>query len=341
MTMRRRGLAVAGVLGVLLALGTAVPGRPGPELGRAPRQVPPEPAAPAATVAGEPDCTRLRCVALTFDDGPSDRTPQLLDVLAAERVRATFFVVGQEVAARPAVVRRELAEGHVVGDHTWDHAQLTLLDPERMAREIDQGADAVQRATGVRPTLLRPPYGAFSAAVRGRGLPLVLWDVDSFDWRDDDAAATARRGIEQARPGSVILMHDIVPSTPRAVRPLIEGLRARGFTLVTVAQLFGHPLAAGQDYPRAPAGPPATPHPGAVTWRYRPAAGPDPDQDQVVAAPEPGRCHPTGRPGFALRDETDRDVEMYRDGDCTVKAARLHPGDELYGEVGGFRVLAG
>ncbi|MFI9274488.1 polysaccharide deacetylase family protein [Kitasatospora sp. NPDC052896] len=363
MTGRRRGRAPVVLLGLLLGLllGPVVAAPPG-TTGRSPgcsrhgcpgagheaeppRLVRPFDAAPAIAPTAQPvpdparpDCARLRCVALTFDDGPSDVTPRLLDTLATERVRATFFVVGQEVAARPALVRRELAEGHAVGNHTYDHTQLTKLDAERVNQEIDQGADAVERATGVRPELLRPPYGAFSATVRRTGHPLVLWDVDSLDWRDDDAAGTARRGVTLARPGSVILMHDTVSSTPDALPELIDGLRARGFTLVTVPQLFGT-LEAGRDYPRLPAAPAPVPHPGAVTWRYRPADGPD--TEAVLADPRPGRCYPGDRPGFALRDETDHDVESYRNADCTDPAGLLHPGDEVYDELGGFVVRDG
>ncbi|MFI5618061.1 polysaccharide deacetylase family protein [Streptomyces sp. NPDC051567] len=297
-----------------------------------------------------------RCVALTFDDGPSPVTPRLLDTLAAAHVRATFFVVGRQVRARPEVVRRALAEGHVLGNHTGSHARLTALDADQIRQEITAGAEAVHRATGVRPTLLRPPFGAFSATVRQAGHPLVLWDTDTLDWQSKDAAETVRRALDRVGPGSVVLMHDTEPSTADALPELIGRLRGAGYTLVTVPQLFGLSAASvpsvplspsthftnGADYRRRPATGVPTPHPNTVTWRHRPdgcsARFPDgcPDAEVLVPSPVPGVCYPTDRPGFALRNETVGEVELYRDTGCTVRAATLHPGDEQYGDLRGF-----
>ncbi|MBU4337160.1 MAG: polysaccharide deacetylase family protein, partial [Actinobacteria bacterium] len=115
-------------------------------------------AAPAAPAA--PDCAVAPCIALTFDDGPGTYTAALLDALAAKGAPATFFLVGRNIAKYPEVVAREVAEGHAVGNHTWDHAWLTKISPEDVGSQLDQTSAAIQAAAGVSTTLVRPPYGA-------------------------------------------------------------------------------------------------------------------------------------------------------------------------------------
>ena len=181
-------------------------------------------------------------VALTFDDGPGPHTERLLEVLAEREVTATFFVVGREVAARPDVVRAQVGSGHAVGNHSYTHPDLTALDPERLAEEIDRTSDAIVAATGTRPILARPPFGATDAAVArllgDRGLAEVLWDVDTEDWRIHGVEATTRNALDGARDGAVILMHDTQETTVAAVPGIIDGLRARGFAFVTVPDLM-------------------------------------------------------------------------------------------------------
>ncbi|NUU20833.1 MAG: polysaccharide deacetylase family protein [Streptomycetaceae bacterium] len=301
---------------------------------------------PAGSAA--PDCARERCVALTFDDGPSPQTPQLLDILARHRAPATFFVVGDAVAAAPAPVRRAVAEGHAIGNHTGSHARLSALTPEAARAEIERDADAVLGAAGVRPTLLRPPFGAFTTALRAGPYPMVLWDTDTLDWQHRDARRTVREAMAHVRPGSIVLMHDTLAETVDAVPELIRRLRAAGYHLVTVPQLFdGLPLFAGADYrnrdnaarPGHAALPHPVPRPGAVTWRYRPPYPPpaDHDREAFTLDTRPDVCHATP-PSFALRNETARPVEMFRDPQCRVPAVVLRPGDEQYGATGGFRV---
>ncbi|SDJ63377.1 Peptidoglycan/xylan/chitin deacetylase, PgdA/CDA1 family [Nonomuraea maritima] len=202
-----------------------------------------------------PGCARLKCVALTFDDGPGRYTGQLLDLLARRGVRATFFVVGERVAADRDghTVRRIAAEGHELGNHTWDHSSLTALPRHEVTRQLVHTDDLVRQLTGVRMRVMRPPYGATDARVaaesRREGLAQILWNVDTYDWRDRKPVKVAKRAAH-ARPGSIILMHDIHPSTVKAVPTVLDRLAARGFTFVTVSELYSHPPAPGRTYAR-------------------------------------------------------------------------------------------
>ncbi|MEV0823024.1 polysaccharide deacetylase family protein [Nonomuraea rubra] len=186
------------------------------------------------------NCRRVKCVALTFDDGPGRYTDALLRSLAAYRARATFFVVGQNVAAYPGIVRRTYAAGHEIGSHTWSHPDLTKLSAASVRAQLARTDRAIKAAIGVRPKLVRPPYGAFNATVRLQARrPVVMWSVDTLDWRYRDSAKVARKAIRSVRPGSVILFHDIHPSTVRAIPQVLKSLSKRGYRFVTVSQLFG------------------------------------------------------------------------------------------------------
>lgn len=211
----------------------------------------PATSAPATSARpGEPvDCTRLACVALTFDDGPGPHTDRLLDVLASKRAPATFFLLGQNVARNPALVRRMAAEGHEVGNHTWDHKQLTKLGADGQRREIERGAAAIREA-GVTPTVFRPPYGSRNKTTdAAAGAPVILWDVDTLDWKTRNTEATMTAALRDTKRGSIVLMHDIHAPTVDAVGAIVDGLREQGYTLVTVSELLGSPRA-GRAYSR-------------------------------------------------------------------------------------------
>jgi peptidoglycan/xylan/chitin deacetylase (PgdA/CDA1 family) len=184
-----------------------------------------------------------RQIALTFDDGPDPlRTPALLDALAELGVPATFFVTGKQVDAHPALAARIAREGHELGNHTYSHPYLPLRRSAEVLAELAAADTAIERATGLVPVLARPPYGGRSPrnvrAFRQAGKRVVLWDVNSFDWKGAPADDVARRVIERARPGSIVLLHearDRGEVTIEAVRLLVPELRARGFELVTVS----------------------------------------------------------------------------------------------------------
>lgn len=184
------------------------------------------------------DCTVERCVALTFDDGPTAETDRLLQVLAEKRATATFFMVGPNVAARPGTARAVVEGGHLVANHTWDHPRLTTLDDAAVLDQLERTQTAIRDATGTTPTFLRPPYGDVDDRVRSiatrAGLQVELWTLDPEDWRTRDTEETRRRVAARAAPGSVVLLHDIHASSVDAVPGIIDDLRAQGFRLVTV-----------------------------------------------------------------------------------------------------------
>ncbi|NNG34910.1 polysaccharide deacetylase family protein [Nakamurella aerolata] len=214
---------------------------------------PPTPTATPTPTAVQPpgtsvNCAEKRCVALTFDDGPGRYTDQLIDELTAAGAPATFFLLGPQADAYPATVRRLRSAGMVIGNHTMDHRNLVNMDAAGQRAEVTEAAAAIEAAGGGRPTLLRPPYGSYNATTRTLGDPMVMWDVDTEDWRNKDATVTARRAVDGASNGSIILMHDLHRSTVQAVPQIVSQLRAKGFTLVTVPQLYGAPLQPGQLY---------------------------------------------------------------------------------------------
>jgi peptidoglycan/xylan/chitin deacetylase (PgdA/CDA1 family) len=186
-----------------------------------------------------------RVVALTFDDGPGPTTGAVLDVLRRERAPATFFLIGQQVASGAALVKRMLADGHMIAGHSWNHANLSA-GGVLASGQISSTAHAIQRASGFRPCLWRAPYGAVSPALigvaRGLGETTVQWDVDTNDWRLPGSGTIAARVLSGVRNGSIVLMHDAGGprgQTLAALPQIIRGLRARGYGFVTVTELLG------------------------------------------------------------------------------------------------------
>ena len=212
------------------------------------------------TVVNGPDDRRE--VALTFDDGPNPPyTGRILDVLRAEKVRATFFVVGRAVAADPATVRRIVREGHAIGNHTWDHRHLPVEMPATMRSELSRTDAAIFAATGLHTRLLRPPFGARDFAVlaeaRQLGYTVVMWSVPlADDWEQPGSATIAKRVLDNVGDGSIIVLHDgnegiVCRNAPRlpaslcdrsqdvaATQLIVERLRARGFRFVTIPQMI-------------------------------------------------------------------------------------------------------
>ncbi len=220
-------------------------------------------------------------VALTFDDGPhASYTPQILDILRRHGAHATFFVLGSRAASHPGILARAVAEGNEIGSHTWNHMNMARSSHAAICSDLDRTAAAIEKATGKRPRVMRPPYGAANSAVTslvyGRyGTPAILWDVDTEDWRRPGVGVVVDRAVSKARPGSIILVHDIHASTLAAVEGIVSGLQARGFKLVTVSQLMalGRRAAGVADAP-APAAPlPAEPQPAPVPVAPLPEEG--------------------------------------------------------------------
>src|SRR5881275_142146 len=158
-------------------------------------------------------------IALTFDDGPSAKlTPKLLDLLAAHHIKATFFVIGENVAEHPEIVARAAREGHEIGNHSWSHPYLAKMSDAAVRRELRRTDDAIKDATGRRPTLMRPPYGSISVRQKHWineefGYQIILWDVDPLDWKRPGPMTVCNRIVKETRPGSIVLSHDIHPGT--------------------------------------------------------------------------------------------------------------------------------
>lgn len=183
-------------------------------------------------------------IALTFDDGPSEHTNRLLDVLAQHQSKATFYVLGHLAHRHSGELRRMVQEGHEIGNHTWLHANLTHLSTAQLEHEIGDTQRVIQEVTGYTPRTIRPPYGATNDTVRafsaGYGLHEVLWSVDPKDWQVHDSTYVYNQIMATAAEGQVILLHDIYGSSVDAAIRAIADLKARGFQFVTVSELFGY-----------------------------------------------------------------------------------------------------
>ncbi len=206
-------------------------------------------------------------VAMTFDDGPSATlTPKLLDLLAARRMRATFFIVGENAAEYPEIVRRAAREGHEIANHSWSHPNLSKMSDEGVRRELQKTDDAITAAIGVRPTLLRPPYGSITARQKSWinevfGYRIIIWDVDPLDWKRPGSGVVTSRIVNETKPGSIILAHDIHPATVEAMPATFDQLEARGLKFVTVSELLAmaRPSPPRPDATAAPVARPAAP----------------------------------------------------------------------------------
>lgn len=186
------------------------------------------------------DCARLKCVALTFDDGPGEHTDQLLDMLSEYDARATFYVLGQLVGEFPEVLERMDTEGHELGNHTWKHDDLATMSAEEVREDIARTNEAVQEVTGSEPPTVRPPYGSLNDVVSGVvEKPLILWDVDTQDWQSRDSDKVADHALSHSDTGSVVLLHDIHEQSVAAVPEVLEGLHEEGYHFVTITDLFG------------------------------------------------------------------------------------------------------
>ncbi len=183
-------------------------------------------------------------IALTIDDGPSPYTSQMLSVLRQYGIHATFFVVGQNVQNYPDLVQQELADGHLIGNHTWDHADLTKLSANAVRKEISDTSAILQQTAGFQPTFFRPPYGAITNSIQAQayslGLTSTLWSVDPQDWTTPGTQVIINRVLSEVQNGAVILMHDGGGNRSQsiaALKTIIPTLQQRGYHFVTVQQL--------------------------------------------------------------------------------------------------------
>ncbi|WP_413100533.1 polysaccharide deacetylase family protein [Streptomyces sp. Inha503] len=192
---------------------------------------------------GSVDCAVAKCVALTFDAGPSGNTPRLLKILKHEKAHATFFMLGRKhIDRHPDLVRRIADEGHELANHTWSHKILTKTDSDEVRTEITRVQTAVKKLTGRTPLLMRPPQGRTDERVskicRELGVAQVLWSVTAKDYQTNDSALIEKRVLEQTKRDGIILLHDIYKGTVPAVPGILAKLKKEGYTVVTVSQLM-------------------------------------------------------------------------------------------------------
>jgi len=192
-----------------------------------------------------------RLVALTFDDGPSTYTTQVLDTLDKYNVKATFFMIGANVEKYPDIARRIAADGHVIGNHTFTHPLLAPIEtPELLHQEVNKTSTAIQRATGVWPQYFRPPHGWRSPwmmqTLKNENYTVVMWTVSPDDWQHISAETIEEKVVSKTHGGTIILLHDGLElkadaersQTVKALPSIIASLRARGYTFVTVPELI-------------------------------------------------------------------------------------------------------
>lgn len=190
-----------------------------------------------------------REIALTFDDAPDDHfTPLVLDALKQAGVRATFFVVGNRVQAHPEIVERMVKEGHIIGNHSWNHPNLPKLSDAEFRNQILRTDKVIQAITGYLPTFMRPPYGNISENqihwLASQHKVIVNWDVDSLDWKGLDAEQVKTNVLAHVHPGAIILQHSAggkgedLTGTVQALPDIIKKLRSDGVKLVTVPELL-------------------------------------------------------------------------------------------------------
>lgn len=185
-------------------------------------------------------------IALTFDDGPHPTyTPRLLEILKAEGVPATFFLLGDRIELYPEVAALIAAQGFEIGNHSFSHADATTQTGEEIRAEVERTQKLIHKATGRRPTLYRPPYGkhndALFAVLHEESMAAVNWSVDPRDWQRGETSESIRDFIlGRAHPGAIVLLHDIHKRSVEAVPEIIAGLREQGFTFVTAGELVAN-----------------------------------------------------------------------------------------------------
>jgi peptidoglycan/xylan/chitin deacetylase (PgdA/CDA1 family) len=208
-------------------------------------------------------------IAMTFDDGPSAvLTPRLLDILKQRNIKVTFFVLGQLVQEHPEILQRAVAEGHEIGNHSWDHKALNKMTDGGLRHELADTCSEITKATGKPVTLMRPPYGATNprlnrAIEKEYGMKVILWSVDPLDWKRPGPQVVSQRILKETQPGAIILSHDIHPGTIEAMPATLDALLAKGYKFVTVSELLAmesnQPVPAAKAPEEKPAVAPATP----------------------------------------------------------------------------------
>ena len=203
----------------------------------------PEPVLPAGTSSAEMTEvweSEKKKIALTFDDGPHPvYTEQVLQVLDQGNIPATFFLLGQNIEENQDLVKEIDAKGHLIGNHTYHHVQVTSLPLDQACEEIQKTSDLIESLTGKGTEYVRPPFGTWSEGLEDRlNLIPVMWTIDTLDWTTENVDEIVCRVTEQAEENGIILMHDGYESTVQALERFIPLLEAEGYEFVTVDQVI-------------------------------------------------------------------------------------------------------
>jgi polysaccharide deacetylase family sporulation protein PdaB len=209
----------------------------------------PQATTPPPVLPGKDGNDKKKLIALTFDDGPDSKyTSQILDILAENNVKATFFLVGLQVAKYPEVAKRIVDEGHTIGNHSWSHSDLSKLPAKARDKEIDKTQQAILDATGVMPQLMRAPYGAISDSVlksiHEQDMKHVYWTIDTRDWAGTSVADMHKNVLKNTHSGAIILMHSFggrkhaLEHTVKLLPTIITELREKGYEFVTVDEMI-------------------------------------------------------------------------------------------------------
>ncbi len=188
--------------------------------------------------------TSEKVISITFDDGPHGvNTPRLLDMLKKRNIHATFYVVGNMVTYNPQILRRMIAEGHEIGNHTISHGNLARMSNTALKTELQKAHDQILKETGIAPRTMRPPGGAITRdqkqfMLEEFGYPTILWSVDPLDWKKPGPSVVTRRLLDGAAPGGILLVHDLHKATVDAMPSTLDQLQAQGYKFVTVTELI-------------------------------------------------------------------------------------------------------
>lgn len=196
-----------------------------------------------------------KLIAITFDDGPTKNTGRVMDILAKYNSKATFFMVGVNIPGKEDDISRMQREGHQIGNHTYNHSNLTKLDAESVKEHIEYVDNLILNITGIKPFLMRPPYGSYnevvSSVARDTGHSIIMWDIDPRDWDVKNTKIVSDHVLEKAKDGSIILLHDFYDTSVEAADIILATLTERGYKFVTVDELLsrnGNPLESGAAY---------------------------------------------------------------------------------------------
>lgn len=179
-------------------------------------------------------------IALTFDDGPhSVYTPKLLDGLRKRGVHVTFFLLGENVEGKEAIVKQMQEDGHLIGNHGYSHVQMSKESVNTACEQIEENNKKIEEITGIKPQYLRPPYGAWTDELEcTTNMTVVLWNKDPLDWKNQSSRRIVRYITKNAEPGDVILLHDVYPTSVEAALEAIDILTKQGYSFVTVDELL-------------------------------------------------------------------------------------------------------